>query len=132
MSREKLKNSIKKLTQEIDQIVNEMINISHMIGGSFGTAYRRCGKPNCWCSDKEKLGHPFMRITFNEQRKSRTKAIPANDKEWIKQMTDNYRYFRQNFQKLRQCENKLNELLNQFEQEIKKETKSLRDYLKTM
>ena len=132
MSREKLKNSIKKITQEINQIVNEMINISNMIGGSFGITYRRCGKPNCWCRDKEKPGHPLMRITFNEQRKSKTKAIPANDKEWIKEMTDNYRYFRQNFQKLRQCENKLNELLNQFEHEIKRETKSLRDYLKTM
>lgn len=129
MSSEKLKNSIKNVTQEIDQIVNDMINISHMIGGSFGTAYRRCGKPNCWCRDKEKKGHPLIRITFNEQGKSRTKAIPAKDKEWIKEMTDNYKYFRQNFQKLRLCENKLNELLNEFEQEVKKETKSLTDYL---
>lgn len=129
MSREKLKNSIKNVIHEIDQIVNDMINISHMIGGSFGTAYRRCGKPNCWCRDKEKKGHPLIRITFNEQGKSRTKAIPAKDKQWIKEMTDNYKYFRQNFQKLRLCENKLNELLNEFEQEVKKETKSLTDYL---
>ena len=130
MSREKLKNNIKKITKEIDQIVNEMISISHMIGGSFGTAYRRCGKPNCWCSNKEKPGHPLIRITFNEQKKSRSKAIPSKDKQWIKAMTDNYRYFRQHFQKLRQCENKLNELLNQFEQEVKSETKGLRDYFK--
>ena len=72
-----------------------------------------------------------MRITFNEHMKSKTKAIPSNDKEWIKEMTDNYRNFRQNFQKLRQCEKRLNELLNQFEQEVKMETKSLRDYFKT-
>ena len=130
MSREKLNNNIKKVTKEIDQIVNEMISISHMIGGSFGTAYRRCGKPNCWCSNKEKPGHPLIRITFNEEKKSRSKAIPSKDKQWIKAMTDNYRYFRQHFQKLRQCENKLNELLNQFEQEVKNETKGLRDYLK--
>ena len=130
MSREKLKKNIKKVTKEIDQIVNEMISISHMIGGSFGTAYRRCGKPNCWCSNKEKPGHPLIRITFNEQKKSRSKAIPSKDKKWIKAMTDNYRDFRQHFQKLRQCENKLNELLNQFEQEVKNETKGLRDYFK--
>ena len=128
MSREKLNNNIKKVTKEIDQIVNEMISISHMIGGSFGTAYRRCGKPNCWCSNKEKPGHPLIRITFNEEKKSRSKAIPSKDKQWIKAMTDNYRYFRQHFQKLRQCENKLNELLNEFEQEAKSETKGLIDY----
>ena len=109
-----------------------MINVSHMIGGSFSIIYRRCGKPNCWCSNKEKQGHPLMRITFTEQRKSKTKAIPSNDEEWIKEMTDNYRYFRKNFQKLRQCENDLNELLNQFEQEVKTKTKGFRDYLKAM
>jgi len=132
MSREKLKNSIKKVSQQIDQIANEMINISHMIGGSFGLAYRRCGKANCWCSNKDKPGHPIMRITFTEQRKSKSKTIPSKDKEWIKEMTDNYRYFRQYFQKLRQCENKLNELLNQYEQEVKIETKCLREYLKNI
>lgn len=127
MSRNYLKNKIKNVLQEIEQIVSEMLNVSHMVGGSFGITYRKCGKPNCWCSDKGGKGHPFMRIIFNEQK--RTKAIPQKDKELIREMTDNYRNFRQNFQKLRQCENKLNELLNRFEQEARSKTKTFRDYL---
>ena len=80
-------------------------------------------------NDKEKKGHPLVRITFNEQKKIKTKAIPKDDIELIKEMTNNYRNYRQNFQKLRQDENKLNELLTQFEKEVKTKTKELRDYL---
>ncbi len=129
VSREKLIYQIKETLKEMDQIVNEMTNISLMVGGSFGISYRKCGKTNCWCNKVEEKGHPLLRITYNENRKSRTKAIPKQDKEWIKEMTDNYRNFRQNFQKMRQCENRLNELLNQFEKEVKTNTSNLRAYL---
>jgi hypothetical protein len=132
MSRENLKYQIKNVLHQMDQIVTKMLKISHMVGGSYGITYRKCAKPNCWCSEKGEKGHPFRRITFNEQKKSRTKAIPQKDEEWIEEMTDNYRNFRQHFQKLRQYENELNELLNQFEQEVRSKTKELRDYLKTM
>ncbi len=129
MSSTKLKYQIKNTLQEMNQIVNEMILVSDMVGGSFGITYRKCGKANCWCSNKEQKGHPFIRITFVENRKSRTKAIPKKDNEWIKDMTNNYKNFRQNFQKLRQYQNSLNKLLNQFEKEVKNKTSRLRDYL---
>ncbi len=129
MSSDKLKYQIKNTLQEMNQIVNEMILVSDMVGGSFGITYRKCGKANCWCSTKEQKGHPFLRITFVENRKSRTKAIPKKDNEWIKDMTNNYKNFRQNFQKLRQYQNSLNKLLNQFEKEVKNKTSQLRDYL---
>lgn len=129
MSSEKLKYQIKNVLQEINQIVNEMVLVSDMVGGSFGITYRKCGKANCWCSNTKQKGHPFIRITFVENRKSRTKAIPKKDKDWIKETTGNYKNFRQNFQKLREYQNRLNELLNQFEKEVKTKTSQLREYL---
>jgi len=129
MSSGKLRYRIKATVQEIDQIVTEMTKISHMVGGSFGITYRKCGKSNCWCNKADEKGHPFIRITFNVNKKSRTKVIPKQDKEWIKEMTDNYRNFKQYFQKLRQCQKRLNELLNLFEREVKTITSHLRDYL---
>jgi hypothetical protein len=129
MTREKLTYQIKKTVREIEQIVTEMIAVSQMIGGSFGSTYRKCGKANCWCSEKHQKGHPCLRITYTENRTSRTKAIPKEDKEWIKERTDTYRNFRKNFQKLRQREKKLHELLNQFEKEVKTNTSQLKPYL---
>jgi len=129
MSREKLTDQIKNTLLEIDHIVSDMINVSEMVGGSFGITFRKCGKANCWCRNAEKKGHPFLRITYVENKKSRTKAIPKKDEEWIKKRTDHYKIFRQNFQKLRQCEITLNDLLNHFEKDVKAKTAQLRDYL---
>ena len=129
MAREKLTYQIKNTAREIEQIVTEMTAISQMVGGSFGTTYRKCGKGNCWCSEEHQKGHPSLRITYTLKRTSRTKAIPKEDKEWIKERTDAYRNFRQHFQKLRQCEKKLHELLHQFEKDVKTNTSHLRPYL---
>lgn len=123
------KKEIKSVLIEIDRLVSEMINVSQMVGASFGITYRKCGKANCRCNSEENKGHPLLRITFTENKKSQTRAIPKKDEKWIKEMTDNYRNFRQNFQQLRICENKLNDLLNQFEKNTKEKTKVLRNYL---
>jgi hypothetical protein len=128
MSREKLKIQIKNKLKEINQIVTDMTAISHMVSGSFGVTYRKCGKPNCWCNDNESKGHPFTRITINKNQKSKTIAIPKKDRKWAEEMTRNYKTFRQHFQKLRLAEKTLNDLLNQFEDEAKNKTKGIRDF----
>lgn len=125
----KFKTEIKSVLLEIDRLVTEMLNISQMVGASFGITYRKCGKANCRCNSEENKGHPLLRITFTENKKSQTRAIPKKDEIWIKEMTDNYRNFRQNFQQLRIYEKKLNDLLNEFEKNIKTKTRTLRDYL---
>jgi len=122
---------IKSLLEEINQIANEMTNVSNMVDGYFGVTHRKCGKPNCRCSGKEEKGHPFMRIVYSEQNKMKTKVIPQKDKEWIKKMTDNYRNYKQNFQKLRLCNKELYELLKKHELNVRTKTRGEKDYLKT-
>ena len=124
-----IKKEIKLTLAEIDRLVTEMTNVSLMVGASFGIAYRKCGKVNCRCNSDESKRHPVIRITFTENKKSQTRAIPKKDEQWVKEVTDNYKNFRQNFQQLRICENKLNDLLNQFEKSTKEKTKVLRHYL---
>ena len=124
-----LKKEINSILLEIDRLTNEMISVSQMIGASFGVTFRKCGKVSCRCNSDENKRHPLVRITFTEKRKSQTRSIPKKDEKWIEEMTGNYKQFRQNFQQLRICENKLNDLLNQFEKNIKSKTRVLRDYL---
>ena len=124
-----IKNEIKSTLAEIERLVIEMTNVTLMVGASFGIAYRKCGKVNCRCNSDESKRHPVIRINFIENKKSKTRAIPKKDEQWVKQVTDNYRNFRQNFQQLRICENRLNALLNQFEKSTKEKTKVLRNYL---
>jgi len=124
-----IKKEIKSTLTEIERLVTEMTNVSLMVGASFGIAYRKCGKATCRCNSDESKRHPVLRITFTENKKSKTKAIPKDDELWAKEVTDNYRNFRQNFQQLRICENKLNDLLNQFEKITKEKTRVLKKYL---
>jgi len=131
MANKKLKHQIKITVKEIDRITSNMLDISEMVGVYFGHAFRKCGKENCWCNKVVK-GHPLIRITFNKNGKTISRAVPKNDELWIKQMTDKYRNFRQHFQKLRQFENKLNLLLDQFEEEVKRKSSRNKDYLKLL
>jgi len=124
-----LKNQIQATLVEIERLVTEMTNVSQMIGASFGMAYRKCGKPGCRCSTDESKRHPVIRITFTENQKSQTRAIPKKDEQRVKELTDNYKNFRQNFQQVRICQNKLNDLLNQFEKITKEKTKMIEDIL---
>ena len=89
-----IKNEIKSTLAEIERLVIEMTNVTLMVGASFGIAYRKCGKVNCRCNSDESKRHPVIRINFIENKKSKTRAIPKKDEQWVKQVTDNYRNFR--------------------------------------
>ena len=119
---------IKKLERQRQTLIQDLLHTKHMIRGSFGTATRKCGKPNCWCA--EGSGHPVKRITWTEKARSRTRAIPAADATWIKTMTDNYRRFRKNRQALRALERKINTVIDELEAKIVAVTRRQKEYLK--
>ena len=120
-------NHIKKLEAQRHAVILELVQIDQMIRGKFGVAYRRCGTSTCWCARGK--GHPVNRITWTEQARSRTKAIPAEDIEWIKQRTEAYRRFRKRRQALRVLEDKINAALDAFEAKTVQRTNKQRKYL---
>jgi hypothetical protein len=120
-------NKIKKLEQQRQALIAQLLETQAMIRGSFGTVYRRCGSLNCWCADGE--GHPVDRINFSDDGRSRTKAIASNDVEWAKQMTNNYKRFRKNRQALRALEKKLNIAIDEFETKVVEKTARQRKYI---
>lgn len=122
------KTRIKKLELQRQALIQELLNIQQMIRGSFGTAYRKCGKPNCWCA--EGTGHPINRITWTEKTHSRTRAIPTEDLAWVQTMTNNYKRFRKYRQALRALERKSNIVVDELEAKIVDVTKRKKEYLK--
>ncbi len=118
---------IKKLENQRSVILEEIINIRHMIRGSYGKVYRKCGKETCWCN-KEKKGHPIYRITWTKKAKPGTKAIPKEDIAWIKEMTGNYKRCRTLRTYLRNYDKDLRLLLDKLENEIITRTEKLRNY----
>jgi hypothetical protein len=124
-------STIKKLNYLEKQqsiTLNKLQDIRCMIRGTYGKAYRRCGKPTCWCSNEDSKGHPSYRISWTNNAKSGTKAIPKEDIAWIKKMTKNYRRWRSLRTKLRKLEQDLKNLLDKLEDEVIRKTEKLREY----
>jgi len=118
---------IKKLEEMRGQLIKQILNVREMVKASYGETYRKCGKPTCWCAENK--GHPFRRITWSENGKTRTKSIPQKDIEWIKLETEAYKNFRNHRHELRILELQLKEQLNHYENLVVIKTKNSKDYL---
>ena len=122
-----IENDLENVKKMITELIERIIQIKAIIPGTYKEVYRKCGKSYCWCAQKEK-GHPFKRITWSENGKTRTKAIPDEDIAWIKEMTANYKIFRLNRQKLREYEQRIHKLLDKYEEKIVDDTRKTRGY----
>ena len=121
-------NQIKKLEKKHSQIINELLDFKDMIPGAYNEVFCKCGKENCWCI-QENRGHLFRRITWSENRRSMTRAIPENDISWIKNVTQNYKLFKEKRKQIKKIEIQLNVLLNDFSKSIIENTRKLKEYL---
>ena len=120
-------NKIKQLEQRRERLISELLATQAMIRGSFGTVYRKCGASNCWCAQAG--GHPVNRINYSDEGRSRTKAVRAEDVKWAKQMTENYKRFRKNRQKLRTLDKQINQAIDDLETKIVEKTARKNDYV---
>ena len=115
-------NKIKKLERERSIRVKGLADTRVMLRATFGITYRRCGKPNCWCARKEK-GHPYARVTWSENGRSRTKSVNKENIDWVKKAAQNYRKFRKSRHDITELNKKFRVLVGQFEDEITGKTK---------
>ena len=118
---------VQSLRAQHASLLARLLDTSAMVKGTFRQVYQRCGKPTCRCVDGQ--GHLSIRISWTEDAKSRTKAIPSADVAWIKSMTSNYKRFRKTRQRIRELNDELNRLLDELEREILNKTKRQRKYL---
>ena len=120
---------IKTLISRVGFIVEKMLALSGMVRGSFGKTYRRCGKPTCWCADLKKKGHPCTRLVWTDETGAKTRSVQKDDIQTVAEAVGQYREFKQMRRQLRVEEEKLEELLNDFEGETIKNSRSKLGYL---
>lgn len=117
---------ILKLQKQIAILVEQLLKAAPMLRGTFGVAYRKCGKSTCYCAAGK--GHPYSRITWSEEARSRTKTIPSQDTAWAQKLTENYRRFRKTRRTLREFEQDLKALLDQLEDQLVRKARKQRPY----
>ncbi|PIU29365.1 MAG: hypothetical protein COT09_01190 [Candidatus Hydromicrobium americanum] len=103
-----------------------MLSANLMAPGSYRKVYCRCGRKNCWCYSGK--GHPYSRITFSEDGKSRTKSISEKNTGWIKKVTQNYRDFKEGQKKIKEYDMCLIKLLDKYLKEIIEQTRKKKEY----
>ena len=64
-----------KFSEEYQQLRDQLAQIGYICTGSITTAYRKCGKPHCFCAKDEKAVHgPYNVWT----RKVKGKTVTRN------------------------------------------------------
>ncbi len=62
-----------------DELVRQLAAIGDLRPGSLVQNYRRCGRPDCFCADKQQRGHgPYWLLTWSVDGKTRSRSIPAS------------------------------------------------------
>lgn len=117
---------IKALEKKRAYALDNIMSVNLMAPGSYSKVYCRCGKKNCRCYSGK--GHPYSRITFSEDGRSRTKAIHENNIGWIKKVTENYRDFKEGLKKIKEYDARLLKLLDQHLKEITGQTRKEKEY----
>lgn len=120
---------LKKTLKRQEALIKELLKTEHMLKGSYRAVYTKCGKTNCWCAGANKRGHMHMRLSWNDDGKTRNRAIPDNDKDWILEMTNCYKHFRKLQREVTVTQSKIKMLVGAIARRIIKNTKKRRTYL---
>lgn len=115
---------LKTLFHEYEKILLGMIEITHMIPGSYKEVKRKCGKENCWCHDNpEGKGHVLKRITWTENGKSRSLSIKEENVRDVRIITNSFKEFKEKKRSLQEKEKQIHKFVNRFENELIKNTR---------
>ena len=117
---------IKALEKKRASVIEKMLSQKFLTPGAYKEVYCKCGKKNCWCYSGK--GHPYSRITFSEDGRSRTKAIHDSNIGWIKEVTQNYRNFKEGQKKIKEYGERLKKLLDKHSKEIIEQTRKKKEY----
>src|SRR5882762_3614924 len=88
--------SLKALLEKREQLKAGLTQISDLRRGSLTARFRKCGKPNCHCAQKDSPGHgPSYSLTHRVGGKTVTQVIPQGPAvERAKAQIAEYRRFR--------------------------------------
>lgn len=121
-----MQTEIQKTLRELKDILSRIEHTPTMLRGTFSTAYRRCGKPNCRCANPKEQAHPFRRLSWTEMGKQYTRTISESDALWVEKATRAYRQYKQRRKEVKNLCARLEEQLSSIEAQILARTRSER------
>lgn len=91
----RLRQALKTLLDDYQRQVDTLLPLRQLVRGSVYNLRTRCGKPSCHCASEEGPLHTSPVISWSEHGKTRLRTLPPGELSRFRQLTENYRRFRQ-------------------------------------
>ncbi len=91
----RLRQTLQTLLDDYQRQLQALLPLRQLVKGSVYDLQTRCGKPSCHCASDQGPLHSSTVLSWSEQGKTRLRALPPGEHSPFRQLTENYRRFRQ-------------------------------------
>ncbi len=91
----RLRRSLQTLLDDCQRQLQALLALRQLMKGSVYELRTRCGKPSCHCASTKGPLHTSTVLSWSELGKTRLRALPPGERSHLRQLTGNYRRFRQ-------------------------------------
>ena len=91
----RLRLALKSLLGEHQRRLDELLPLRQLVKGSVYLLQTRCGKPSCHCACEQGPLHSSTVLSWSEHGKTRLRTLPPGERARFRQLTQDYRRFRQ-------------------------------------
>jgi hypothetical protein len=80
------------LIQRYQELQRQLVDIGFICNGTVMSVFRKCGKPNCGCSESEHMQHgPYHIWTRKEKGKTVTRSLSEKQARQCAQYIENFK-----------------------------------------
>ena len=91
----RLRQILQSLFVRYQHQLDTLLPLRQLVKGSVYDLRTRCGKPSCHCASDQGAPHISTVISWSEHGKTRLRTLPSGELAHFRQLTENYRRFRQ-------------------------------------
>jgi len=91
----RLRQTLQKLRADYQMQLDALLPLRQLVKGSIYDLRTRCGKPSCHCASDPGPLHTSTVISWSEHGQTRLRTLPPGELAHFRQLTENYRSFRQ-------------------------------------
>lgn len=115
----RLRLTLTSLLADYQHQFEQILPLRQLVKGSVYVLQTRCGKPSCHCASDEGPLHTSTVLSWSEKGTTRLRTLPPGQRARLRQLTENYRRFRQARALLVKLQRRLLATLDQLEKTLR-------------
>jgi len=115
----RLRLALKSLLAGCQRQLEQLLPLRQLVKGSVYQLQTRCGKPSCRCASEEGPLHTATVLSWSEKGTTRLRTLRPGERARLRQLTENYRRFRQARATLVKLQRRLLATLDQLEKTLR-------------